>query len=88
MYLPLAYSHGVHSLAGPATSAELNALAGEALMNAIELLKHQHREVEELFSEYRSTQDFRLDRNSAFFARIADALAAHTTWRKKSSIPA
>jgi hemerythrin superfamily protein len=87
VYLPLAYSHGVHSLAGPATSAELNALAREALMNAIELLKHQHREVEELFSEYQSTQDFRLERKSAFFARIADALAAHTTLEEKIFYP-
>src|ERR1051325_2975432 len=44
-------------------------------MNAIELLKSQHREVEELFSEIQNADD--ASEKEELFTKLADSLAIH-----------
>jgi hemerythrin superfamily protein len=46
-------------------------------MNAIQLLKHQHQEVEKLFKEIEACQDDDRDQLRRLFAEVADNLAAH-----------
>lgn len=46
-------------------------------MNAIQLLKHQHREVERLFREIEQCEDDQRDEIRRLFAELADNLAAH-----------
>jgi hemerythrin superfamily protein len=54
-------------------------------MDAIELLKQQHREVEELFEKFEKAgkDDIRME----LFTRIADNLAAHATIEEKLFYP-
>src|SRR3954465_6353627 len=46
-------------------------------MNAIQLLKHQHREVEKLFEAIERCEDDQRDELRRLFAELADNLAAH-----------
>jgi hemerythrin superfamily protein len=46
-------------------------------MNAIQLLKHQHQEVEKCFKEIERCQDEDRDQLRRLFAELADNLAAH-----------
>ncbi|HYV45965.1 MAG TPA: hemerythrin domain-containing protein [Myxococcaceae bacterium] len=46
-------------------------------MNAIQLLKHQHQEVEKLFKEIERCEDDDRDELRRLFAELADNLAAH-----------
>jgi hemerythrin superfamily protein len=46
-------------------------------MNAIQLLKHQHREVERLFKEIEQCEDDEREEIRRLFAELADELAAH-----------
>ncbi len=46
-------------------------------MNAIQLLKHQHREVEKLFEAIERCEDDQRDELRRLFAQLADNLAAH-----------
>ena len=46
-------------------------------MNAIQLLKHQHQEVEKLFKEIEQCEDDDRDELRRLFAKVADSLAAH-----------
>jgi hemerythrin superfamily protein len=46
-------------------------------MNAIQLLKHQHQEVEKLFKEIEQCDDGARDELRRLFAQLADNLAAH-----------
>ncbi|HZN92496.1 MAG TPA: hemerythrin domain-containing protein [Myxococcales bacterium] len=46
-------------------------------MNAIQLLKHQHREVERLFREIEKCEDDEREEIRRLFAELADNLAAH-----------
>jgi hemerythrin superfamily protein len=55
-------------------------------MNAISLLKHQHREVEALFNQMHRAKVGAARRN--VFERIADALAVHATIEEKRFYPA
>jgi hemerythrin superfamily protein len=55
-------------------------------MDAIQLLKQQHDEVEKLFAEYEDADDGRSKRS--IFMRIADNLAAHATIEEKIFYPA
>src|SRR3954471_19461652 len=55
-------------------------------MNAIALLKHQHREVEALFKQLHKAKAGTPRRN--IFEKIADALAVHATIEEKRFYPA
>jgi iron-sulfur cluster repair protein YtfE (RIC family) len=55
-------------------------------MNALDLLKNQHDEVMELFSQLEQTDD--PDEKDALFQELADNLAAHTTIEEKIFYPA
>jgi len=55
-------------------------------MNAITLLKHQHREVEALFKQLHKAKAGAPRRN--IFERIADALAVHAAIEEKHFYPA
>ena len=55
-------------------------------MNAITLLKHQHREVEALFKQLHKARTGGPRRN--IFEKIADALAVHATIEEKRFYPA
>lgn len=55
-------------------------------MNAIELLKNQHREVEKLFAQYEKLTHH--DRKAKVCASISDNLAAHATVEEKIFYPA
>jgi hemerythrin superfamily protein len=56
-------------------------------MDAIELLKQQHREVEELFEKFEKAGDKNDQVLMDLFARIADNLAAHATIEEKLFYP-
>jgi hemerythrin superfamily protein len=55
-------------------------------MNAIKLLKSQHREVEKLFSKIESTKDIR--QKDELFTKIADSLAVHAAIEEHHFYPA
>ena len=55
-------------------------------MNAIALLKHQHRDIEALFKQVHKAKAGGPRRN--LFERIADALAVHATIEEKQFYPA
>lgn len=55
-------------------------------MDAIQLLKKQHDEVEDLFAEFEDTED--KEEKREIFTKIADALAAHGTIEEKVFYPA
>ncbi|HVE82499.1 MAG TPA: hemerythrin domain-containing protein [Myxococcales bacterium] len=46
-------------------------------MNAIQLLKHQHKEVEKCFKDIEQCDDDQRDEMRRLFAQLADNLAAH-----------
>ena len=54
-------------------------------MNAIEMLKQQHREVEALFAQFEKAKSAAPQRK--IFERIADALAVHATIEEKHFYP-
>ena len=56
-------------------------------MDAIELLKQQHREVEELFEKFEKAGEGKQEVMMDLFARIADNLAAHATIEEKLFYP-
>lgn len=56
-------------------------------MNAIELLKQQHREVEELFEEYEGAGDRALKTKQRVCKEIADRLAVHAEIEEKLFYP-
>jgi hemerythrin superfamily protein len=56
-------------------------------MDAIELLKQQHREVEELFEKFEKASAGAGKSLMDLFARIADNLAAHATIEEKLFYP-
>jgi hemerythrin superfamily protein len=55
-------------------------------MDAIKLLKKQHREVELLFAEFGKTEEDQV--KQALFEQIADALAVHATIEERWFYPA
>jgi len=55
-------------------------------MNAIEMLKTQHRAVEDLFGKFQSAESIGIRRR--IFEQIADALAIHTTIEERHFYPA
>lgn len=55
-------------------------------MNAIDLLKSQHREVEDLFAQIEETDDD--DDKASLVQELADNLAAHATIEEKLFYPA
>jgi hemerythrin superfamily protein len=55
-------------------------------MNAIEMLKQQHREVEALFAQFKKAKSSGPQRK--IFEQIADALAVHATIEEKHFYPA
>jgi len=57
----------------------------EEVVDPIELLKEQHREVEALFEEHENAKNGRTKR--AIFGRIADALAAHCALEEELFYP-
>jgi hemerythrin superfamily protein len=57
-----------------------------ALMNAIDLLKQQHEEVNSLFAQIEEAADD--DEKLGFFQELADNLAAHTTIEEELFYPA
>lgn len=54
-------------------------------MNAVELLKKQHREVEQLFADFEDAESPEARRDA--FNEIADALAVHATIEEKHFYP-
>jgi hemerythrin superfamily protein len=56
-------------------------------MDAIELLKQQHREVEELFEQFEKVGDKNDEKLMELAALIADNLAAHATIEEKLFYP-
>src|SRR5215467_2088848 len=54
-------------------------------MNAIEMLKQQHREVETLFEEFEEAESVEARRDT--FNEIADALAVHATIEERHFYP-
>ena len=56
----------------------------EASMNALELLKEQHDEVEEMFEKIENVTG---PRKKALFEKLADALAVHATIEEKHFYP-
>lgn len=56
-------------------------------MNAIELLKQQHREVEELFEEFDQAGDRAVKTRERLCMGIADALAVHATIEEQIFYP-
>jgi hemerythrin superfamily protein len=56
-------------------------------MDAIELLKKQHREVEELFEKFEKTGDGAVKTRMQLFTRIADNFAAHAVIEEKLFYP-
>jgi hemerythrin superfamily protein len=57
-------------------------------MDAIEMLKEQHREVESLFEKYDEKGDHAEKGKQQIFEAIADALAIHATIEEKHFYPA
>ena len=57
-------------------------------MDAIEMLKEQHREVENLFKTFDELGENAAKRKQAVFEKIADALAMHATIEEKHFYPA
>jgi hemerythrin superfamily protein len=57
-------------------------------MDAIEMLKSQHREVEELFSKFDGFGENATKSKQTTFEKIADALAMHATIEEKHFYPA
>jgi hemerythrin superfamily protein len=57
-------------------------------MNAIELLKSQHREVKDLFVHYESLGEQAYKGKQTVFEQIADALAMHATIEEEQFYPA
>jgi len=57
-------------------------------MDAIEMLKKQHREVEGLFSKYDQLGEHAVKGKQRLFEQIADALAMHATIEEKHFYPA
>jgi len=57
-------------------------------MDAIEMLKSQHREVEALFKKYEEKGDNAAKGKQRIFESIADALAVHATIEEKHFYPA
>jgi len=57
-------------------------------MNAINMLKKQHREVEKLFSKFEALGDSAAKSKQRVFNDIADALAMHATIEEKHFYPA
>ena len=55
-------------------------------MNAIKMLKQQHREVEKLFKLFEAAKS--ADKQEETFNEIADALAVHTTIEERHFYPA
>jgi hemerythrin superfamily protein len=60
----------------------------ESTMDAIEMLKAQHREVEALFEKYDEKGDAAIKGKQQIFDSIADALAIHATIEEKHFYPA
>ncbi|MDQ3263790.1 MAG: hemerythrin domain-containing protein [Myxococcota bacterium] len=56
-------------------------------MNAIELLKKQHRQVEQLFKEYEKLGDRAHAEKERIFTQIADNLAAHASIEERFFYP-
>jgi hemerythrin superfamily protein len=54
-------------------------------MNAIELLKQQHRQVEKLFEQLESSEDS--EQKQALFQELADNLAAHAAIEEETFYP-
>jgi hemerythrin superfamily protein len=59
---------------------------GESIVNAIELLEGQHREVEELFQQLEDTEDG--DEVEQIFIQLADKLAVHAKIEETHFYPA
>src|SRR5882757_872578 len=57
-------------------------------MNAIDMLKQQHRDVEELFSSYEDLGKNAEQSKQRIFKEIADALALHATIEERHFYPA
>lgn len=57
-------------------------------MNALDLLKQQHDEVEALFEKFEQLADDALGERRQLFFQVADALAAHTTIEEQLFYPA
>jgi hemerythrin superfamily protein len=62
-------------------------LTGVGSMDAITLLKHQHREVEKLFKQFKQAGDEDARLRMKVFTSIADKLAAHCAIEEKIFYP-
>ena len=57
-------------------------------MNAIDLIKDDHREVERLFAEFLASEDAELDQREEIFQQIEKELLLHTDIEEKIFYPA
>jgi hemerythrin superfamily protein len=57
-------------------------------MNAIDLLKQQHRLVEKLFAQFEKTSDGSVAKKAELCRKISDELSAHATIEEKIFYPA
>jgi hemerythrin superfamily protein len=62
--------------------------ATQKTADAIEMLKGQHREVEDLFEKYEELGESASKTKQGLFEKIADALAVHATIEEKHFYPA
>lgn len=56
-------------------------------MNALDLLKKQHREVEKLFEQYEKLGEKDFEMKETIFVQVADALAAHAAIEERFFYP-
>jgi hemerythrin superfamily protein len=56
-------------------------------MDAIQLIEHQHQMVKDLFARFKSSRDGSTEALNELFARLADAIAAHSTMEEKLFYP-
>src|SRR5205085_5900200 len=65
-----------------------NSLMEEKPMNAIDLLKDDHREVERLFSEFLAAEDSEADQREEIFQQIEKELLVHGDIEEQIFYPA
>ena len=76
----------ITTLSGHAARRPMPGIAGNARLNAIDLLKSDHRQVEKLFQQFRNTDD--VPRREALVVRICRAIEMHAQLEQEIFYPA
>jgi hemerythrin superfamily protein len=77
---------GITTLSGHAARRPAPAIADDIAVNAIDLLKSDHRQVEQLFQQFRNTED--VVRREALVVRICRAIEMHAQLEQEIFYPA